>query len=70
MHYFVTVLLVYNMYCEIKGSIMEIGERIRFFRNLKGMTQKHLGIQVGFPEKATDIRVAQYENGSRPRKWI
>lgn len=30
---------------------MAIGERIRFFRNLKGMTQKYLGMQVGFPEK-------------------
>ena len=28
---------------------MAIGERIRFFRNLKGMTQKYLGMQVGFP---------------------
>ena len=30
---------------------MAIGERIRFFRNLRGMTQKYLGMQVGFPEK-------------------
>lgn len=47
---------------------MAIGERIRFFRNLKGMTQKHLGIQVGFPEKTADIRMAQYESGSRTPK--
>ena len=44
---------------------MAIGERIRFFRNLRGMTQKYLGIQVGFPEKTADIRMAQYESGSR-----
>ena len=36
---------------------MAIGERIRFFRNLKGMTQKYLGMQVGFPEKTADIRM-------------
>ncbi len=30
---------------------MAIGERIRFFRNLTSMTQKYLGIQVGFPKK-------------------
>ena len=30
---------------------MAIGERIRFFRNLRGMTQKYLGQEVGFPEK-------------------
>ncbi len=47
---------------------MAIGERIRFFRNLKGMTQKYLGIQVGFPEKTADIRMAQYESGSRKPK--
>ena len=47
---------------------MAIGERIRFFRNLKGMTQKFLGIQVGFPEKTADIRMAQYESGSRSPK--
>ena len=30
---------------------MAIGERIRFFRNLRGMTQKYLGQVVGLPEK-------------------
>lgn len=47
---------------------MAIGERIRFFRNLCGMTQKYLGIQVGFPEKTADIRMAQYESGTRTPK--
>ena len=47
---------------------MAIGERIRFIRNLRGMTQKYLGIQVGFPEKTADIRMAQYESGSRTPK--
>ena len=47
---------------------MAIGERIRFIRNLRGMMQKYLGIQVGFPEKTADIRMAQYESGSRTPK--
>lgn len=47
---------------------MAIGERIRFFRNLRGMTQKYLGQIVGFPEKTADIRMAQYESGSRTPK--
>ena len=47
---------------------MAIGKRIRFFRNLKGMTQKYLGILVGFPEKTADIRMAQYESGTRTPK--
>ena len=47
---------------------MAIGERIRFFRILRGMTQKYLGMTVGFPEKSADVRMAQYENGSRSPK--
>ena len=47
---------------------MAIGERIRFFRNLRGMTQKYLGTVVGFPEKTADIRMAQYESDSRTPK--
>ena len=47
---------------------MAIGERIRFFRNLRGTTQKYLGQGVGFPEKTADIRMAQYESGSRTPK--
>ncbi len=47
---------------------MAIGERIRFIRNLRGMTQKWLGQAVGFPEKTADVRMAQYESGSRSPK--
>ena len=47
---------------------MAIGERIRFIRNLRGMTQKYLGMAVGFPERTADIRMAQYESGTRTPK--
>ena len=47
---------------------MAIGERIHFFRNLRGMTQKFLGMSVGFPEKTADVRMAQYESGTRTPK--
>lgn len=47
---------------------MAIGERIHFFRNLRGMTQKYLGMAVGFPEKTADVRMAQYESGTRTPK--
>ncbi len=47
---------------------MAIGERIRFFRNMKGITQKYLGQVVGFPERSADVRMAQYETGSRTPK--
>lgn len=47
---------------------MAIGERIRFFRRKKGLTQKQLGIELGFSSATADIRVAQYESGKRTPK--
>lgn len=47
---------------------MAIGERIHFLRTLRGMTQKYLGIEVGFPEGSADVRLAQYESGTRTPK--
>ena len=47
---------------------MAIGERIRYFRNLRGMTQKYLGIAIGFTEKTAEVRMAQYEAGARTPK--
>lgn len=47
---------------------MAIGERIHFFRNMRGMTQKYLGQLLGFPEKSADVRLAQYETGARTPK--
>ena len=47
---------------------MAIGERIHFFRNRCGMTQKYLGRLLGFQEKSADVRLAQYETGSRSPK--
>ena len=47
---------------------MSIGERIKKARVFRGMTQKELGIAVGFNEKNADVRIAQYEsNTRRPR---
>ncbi len=47
---------------------MAIGERIRFIRNLRGMTQKYLGMAIGFDAKTADVRMAQYESGTRTPK--
>lgn len=44
---------------------MAIGERIRFFRKMRKMTQRTLGMKVGFPEGSADIRITQYESGTR-----
>ncbi len=47
---------------------MAIGERIRFFRNKRGMTMKYLGQAVGFPENSADVRISQYESETRVPK--
>ena len=47
---------------------MSIGKRISFYRNKRKMTQKQLGIMIGFPERSADIRIAQYEAGKRTPK--
>ena len=50
------------------GITMAIGQRIRFFRNRKGMTQKYLGEILGFVGKTSDVRMAQYESEARVPK--
>lgn len=47
---------------------MAIAERIHFFRNLRGLTQKALGLLLDFPERSADVRIAQYETGKRTPK--
>jgi len=47
---------------------MAIGERIHFYRKMRGMKLKQLGQAVGFPESNADVRMAQYESGSRTPK--
>lgn len=47
---------------------MAIGERIHYFRLLHGFTQKYLGQMLGFNEMQADVRIAQYEKGSRSPK--
>lgn len=46
---------------------MTTGERIRFYREQKGMTLKELGEKAGFP-KSGDVRIAQYQSGARVPK--
>jgi transcriptional regulator with XRE-family HTH domain len=47
---------------------MSIGKRIKKHRTNRGMTQKELGIAAGFGEKTADVRIAQYEAGTRTPK--
>ncbi len=49
---------------------MSLGERIKYVRQLRGITQLELAEKVGFSaDENGRIRISQYENGSRiPRK--
>jgi transcriptional regulator with XRE-family HTH domain len=47
---------------------MAIGERIKRIRNLRNLTQRELGLAIGFDERTADVRVAQYETGTRTPK--
>jgi len=49
-------------------DLLNTGKRIRHFRILRGMTQKALGVAVGFPQDSADVRIAQYESGVRTPK--
>lgn len=49
-------------------ELLNTGKRIRRFRILRGMTQKALGMAVGFSAESADIRIAQYESGARTPK--
>jgi transcriptional regulator with XRE-family HTH domain len=53
---------------QIGVGIMAVGDRIKRIRNLRGLTQKELGVAVGFEEKTADVRIAQYESGTRTPK--
>ena len=44
---------------------MAIGKRIKFFRNLKGFTQKQFGEALGFTGNTSDVRLSQYESETR-----
>ena len=47
---------------------MAIGERIKRFRTRKKLTQRELGVAVGLSEHTADVRMAQYESGTRTPK--
>ena len=47
---------------------MAIGQRIKYFRNRIGKTQKQLGEKLGFKGKTSDVRMAQYESEARVPK--
>ena len=48
---------------------MALGDRIRYFRKWRGLTQQELGEAVGFSRGSADVRIGQYEsNAKKPRE--
>lgn len=45
--------------------MITFGERLQFIRKHRGLTQKELGLYLGFSENTADIRIAQYELDKR-----
>ena len=45
-----------------------IGRRIKRMRQMRQMTQKELGIAVGFKPECAEIRISQYESDTRTPK--
>lgn len=74
LNFFVKYLLTiskqicYNGENTIRSDLMAIGERIKRIRTMRGMTLKYLGESVGFPSNNADVRMAQYEKGTRTPK--
>lgn len=50
---------------------MTTGQKIRYFRIQNNTTQRQLGIAAGFSESTAEVRISQYESGTRnPKKDI
>ena len=50
------------------GKVLEwLGYRIRYYRKQQKLTLRELGEKCGFMNRG-DVRIAQYENGSRTPK--
>lgn len=47
---------------------MTQGERIKYIRNSRKMTQKQLGLLCGFSESTADVRIRQYESNAKAPK--
>lgn len=51
-----------------RSDDLAIGDKIRNIRMKRDMTQKELGLAIGFSDRTADVRMAQYESGTRVPK--
>lgn len=65
--------VVYREFAESRGvkkmtwwiTDTSIGQRLKFVRRFRRLTQKELGLLMGYSEKTADVRIAQYEKNAR-----
>ena len=48
---------------------MILGERIKRIRTFRRLTQRELGLKLGYEERNADVRVAQYESGCSQKRY-
>ena len=48
--------------------MITFGKKLKHLRQKNHLTQKELGIAMGFPENFADVRIAQYESDVRTPK--
>lgn len=46
-------------------SIGSLGAKIKRYRELRGLSQRELGLRCGFPAGSADVRIAQYESNKK-----
>lgn len=52
------------------NTMITFGRKLKHLRQKNHLTQKELGMAVGFPDSCADVRIAQYESDAEHRKRI
>ena len=50
------------------NTMITFGRKLKHLRQKNHLTQKELGMAVGFPDSCADVRIAQYESDVRTPK--
>ena len=50
------------------NTMITFGRKLKHLRQKNHLTQKELGMAVGFPDSCADVRIAQYEGDVRTPK--
>ena len=50
------------------NTMITFGRKLKHLRQKNHLTQKELGIAVGFPDSCADVRISQYESDVRTPK--